>query len=67
MLETLFREEKSIYIKYWSQIIGHFINNKSVEHPLVKKNIYLYIITNANMLETTHRDTNANLYPMHTF
>ncbi len=26
-----------------------------------------YFFTNANMLETMHCDTNANLYPMNTF
>ncbi len=25
------------------------------------------LFTDANMLETMHHDTNANLYPMHTF
>ncbi len=29
------RGEINLYIKYWSQIIGHFLNNKSVAHPLV--------------------------------
>ncbi len=62
MLEKPFREEKLNYIiKNWSQIIGHFLNNKCIAH--LDKSFF----TNADMLEMMHRDTNANLYPMHTF
>ncbi len=61
--ETISRGE--INLKYWSHIIGHFLNNKSVAHSLLI--IYKSGFTNANMLETMHRDTNATLYPMHTF
>ncbi len=64
--ETVSRGEINLHIKYWSRIIGHFLNNKSVAHPLVI--IYKYIVfTDENMLETMHHDTNANLYSMHTF
>ncbi len=32
---TVSRGEINLHIKYWSQIIGHFLNNKSLAHPLV--------------------------------
>ncbi len=58
-------ERTNLHIKYWSQIIGHFLNHKRVEHPLVI--MYKLFFTNENMLEMMHHDTNANLYPMHIF
>ncbi len=63
--ETVSRGEISLHIKYLAEIIGHFLNNKSVAHPLVV--IYQSVFTDANMLEMMHRDTNTNLNPMHTF
>ncbi len=41
------------------------LNNKSIAYLLII--IYKSVLTDANMLETTHCDTNANLYQMHTF
>ncbi len=57
--------ERSLHIKYWSQIIGNFLNNKSIVHLLIIINKSFF--TDANMLETMHCYSNANLYPMHTF
>ncbi len=57
--DNVYRGEINLHIKYWSQIIGNFLNNKSVAHPLVI--IYKTFFTDANMLETMHCDTNANL------
>ncbi len=48
-LETVSRGEINLHIKYWSQIIGHFLNNKSVAHPLViiyKSFFYWCIVSN---------------------
>ncbi len=53
------------YIVHRSLSIGYFLNNKSIVHPLV--NILKLGFTDANMLEPMHWDTNANLYPTHTF
>ncbi len=57
--------ERSLHIKYWSQIIGNFLNNKSIVHLLIIINKSFF--TDANMLETMHCYSNVNLYPMHTF
>ncbi len=46
------------------QNIGHkLINNKSTNKLYINKSVF----TDADMLETMPLDTNANLYPMHTF